>query len=120
MFTLRTLFFSVLCLAIFGCGRNLDVSGDYSTEVSQGSGKEVIVGDLRLDRDGKFRAKIGELETSGSWQAGDSHVFLQGSELLPSQYRVEGDRLIAQFEGVDAKQWRFVKKGSQSVANRLH
>ncbi len=116
MFTLRTLFFSVLCLAIFGCGRDLDVSGNYSLTSDQ----QAAAGSLQLDPGGKFHAKIGNLEISGSWQAGDSHVFLQGSELLPSQYRVEGGRLIAQFEGVDAKQWRFVKKGSQSVANRLH
>lgn len=120
MFIFRTLFITTVCLAIFGCGQKSDVSGDYSTKVSQAGGKQVIVGNLHLDPNGQFFAKIGELEMGGSWQAGSHHVFLQGAEFLPSQYRVDGDRLVAQVEGVDAKHWRFVKKSSQSVANRLH
>jgi hypothetical protein len=123
MLFIRTLFVGLIALLAFGCSGNSDVAGSYATEVSQSSGKEVIVGDLELRPDGQYQAKIGELSMSGKWSAGGGRVFLQGgddvSRFLPSQYRVDGDRLIAQFEGVDAKHWRFVKKRSQAVANRL-
>jgi hypothetical protein len=42
----------------------------------------------------------------------------ENRELLPYQYRVDRGRLIAQFEGVDSKNWRFVRRDSQAVANR--
>lgn len=119
---MRTLFISTVLAIAIGCSGSKNVIGVYKTEVSQSSGKETIVGDLRLDQSGSYQAKIGQLEMMGTWTSSNGQVFLKGSDeaskLLPSQYRIDGDRLIAQFEGVDAKHWRFVKTASQSVANR--
>lgn len=123
MLFFRTLFVGLIALVAFGCSGNLNVAGKYATEVSQGSGKEVVVGDLDLQPNGQYRAQVGQLQMSGTWTSSGSQVFLQGaddvSRFLPSHYRVDGSRLIAQLEGIDAKQWRFVKK-SETLANRLH
>jgi hypothetical protein len=124
MLFLRTLLIGFIALIGLGCSNHLDVSGIYATEVSQGSNRQVIVGDLELKPDGQYQAQIGQLRMSGEWTSGNGQVTLRGaddvSRFLPSHYRVDGDRLIAQFEGVDAKQWRFVKRKSEAVANRLH
>lgn len=124
MLFLRTLLFGMIALLAIGCSTNADLSGSYATEVSQGSGKEVIVGELNLDPSGQYQAKIGQLDMAGQWTSSNGQLFLKGSDdvskFLPEQYRVEGDRLIAQHEGVDAKHWRFVKKSSKTVANRLN
>lgn len=122
MLFIRPLLLAILALLAFGCGSSADLSGTYATEVSQTSGKEVIVGELELKQGGDYQAKIGQLLMSGTWKSGNGQVFLNGSDdaskFLPSTYRVDGKRLIAQFEGVDAKHWRFVKTESKPVANR--
>ncbi|MBC8064822.1 MAG: hypothetical protein H7Y17_08330, partial [Chlorobia bacterium] len=123
MLIVRPLLFCLLVLSAFGCSGAPDVAGVYATEVSQFQGKQAIVGELHLNPSGCYKARIGELDMSGTWKAANNQVFLSGSDdvskFLPEHYRIESARLIAQFEGVDAKQWRFVRKDSKSVANRL-
>lgn len=124
MLFFRPFFFCLLVLCAFGCTSTPDVTGDYATEISQSQGRKTIVGELHLNPGGDYRAKFGELEMSGTWKAANNQVFLSGSDdvskFLPDHYRIDEARLIAQFEGVDAKQWRFVRTDSKSVANRLH
>lgn len=122
MSSIRPLLLGILALLAFGCSRSADLAGTYATEVSRTSGKQTIVGELELKSSGDYQAKIGQLLMSGTWKSGNGQVFLNGSDdaskFLPSNYRVDGKRLIAQFEGVDAKHWRFVKTDSKPVANR--
>lgn len=122
MFFIRPLLLPLLALLAFGCSSSPDLAGTYATEVSQSSGKQTIVGELELKPNGEYQAMIGQLPMSGTWKAGNGQVFLTGtdeaSKFLPTNYRIDGKRLIAQFEGVDAKHWRFVKTESKPVANR--
>lgn len=122
MFIIRTLLLGILALFAYGCSKSSDLSGTYATEVSQSSGKQTIVGDLELKSNGEYQAQIGQLTMSGTWKSGNGQLFLNGSDdtskFLPNTYRVDGNRLIAQFEGVDAKHWRFVKTDSKPIANR--
>lgn len=122
MFFRNCLFVCAILGITFGCTASPDVAGSYRTEVSQGSNGVVTVGDMNLGHDGSFQASLGQLSMSGTWTAGNGLVFLHGSDeassLLPSQYRIDGDRLIAQYEGVDARQWRFVRT-SKALANRV-
>ncbi len=120
---IRILILGALLSAIGCSGPSLSVSGAYRTEVSQAGGKTVDVGELVLHPSGKLIGKIGQLEISGKWTKSGSRVFFSSSDhvsdMLPREYRVDGGALIAQYEGVDLSSWRFVKKDSQAVANRI-
>jgi hypothetical protein len=122
MFYFRLLILFVFTIVGIGCASDPELAGTYVTEVSQSSDKTVFVGELQLDQRGTYHATIGLLEFNGTWRTGNGNLYLTGTgenrELLPYQYRVDRDRLIAQFEGVDSKNWRFVRRDSQAVANR--
>lgn len=122
MLHFRHLSLLVIALIGIGCSDQSDLAGTYVTEVSQSGDKTVLVGELTLDGHGTYRAKIGLLEFNGVWKEGNGNLYLKGAgdnkDLLPYQYRVDQNRLIAQYEGVDSKSWRFVRKPSQAVANR--
>ncbi len=122
MSILKNLYLTIAPLLLIGCSGDIDVTGTYSTEVSQAGGKETIVGELNLQPQGNFLATFGQLQMAGTWKSGNGQVYLSGSDevcnLLPSHYRADGSKLIAIHEGVDSKSWQFKRKTSQPVANR--
>jgi len=122
MLQFKPLFLLLIVLIGIGCSGQSELAGTYVTEVSQSGDKTVLVGELTLDNQGTYQAKIGLLEFNGTWKFGNGNLYLKGAgenkDLLPFQYRVDQNRLIAQFEGVDSKNWRFVRKPLQAVANR--
>jgi hypothetical protein len=118
MYIFRTLCLALLVVFGLGCSSSREAQGIYvfaSDSSFQGS--------YSLHGDGTFRAKVGKARVAGTWNQANGQVFVAAEgdmgRLIPNQYRIDGEKLIAQFEGVDAKQWRLQKQGSQSVANRL-